>query len=59
MANLAGVPGEFRFTIEVKRKDTGKVEKYDLIGHVKPGTPIEEVKQVLADAGIPMQMKEG
>lgn len=31
---LAGQIGELRFTVEVTRKDTGKVETYDLIGKV-------------------------
>lgn len=32
MINIRGLPGEFRFTVEVTRKDTGKVETYELIG---------------------------
>lgn len=34
MPDLKGGLGELRFTIEVKRKDTGKVETYDMIGKV-------------------------
>lgn len=34
MSNLQGQKGELHFTIEIKRKATGKIEKYDLIGHV-------------------------
>lgn len=33
-SNLGGQPGELRFTIEVKRKATGKVETFELIGKV-------------------------
>lgn len=36
MVDLQGRPGELRFTIEVKRKATGKTETYELTG-----TPIE------------------
>lgn len=34
MSELNGQPGELRFTVEVKRKATGKVETYELIGKV-------------------------
>jgi hypothetical protein len=32
MSNLQGQGGELRFTVEVKRAATGKVERYELIG---------------------------
>jgi hypothetical protein len=32
MAELQGKAGELRFTVEVKRKATGKVEIFELIG---------------------------
>lgn len=32
---LVGKPGELRFTIEVKRAATGKVETYEMIGKVE------------------------
>jgi hypothetical protein len=32
--NLSGQPGELRFTIEVTRKVTGKVETYEMIGRI-------------------------
>jgi hypothetical protein len=34
MAELNGQGGELRFSIEIKRKATGKTEKYELIGKV-------------------------
>lgn len=34
MAELAGETGELRLGIEIRRKATGKVEKYDLVGKV-------------------------
>lgn len=34
MIELNGPPAEFRFTIQITRKATGKIESYDLIGHV-------------------------
>ena len=34
MTTLKGQPGELRFTIEIKRKETGKVEQYELVGHL-------------------------
>lgn len=34
MSNLIGQSGELRLTVEVKRKETGKVEKFELIGYV-------------------------
>jgi hypothetical protein len=32
MINLGGQVGELRFTVEVTRKETGKVETYELVG---------------------------
>jgi hypothetical protein len=32
MVGLKGKGGELRFTVEVKRAATGKVERYELIG---------------------------
>ena len=43
MAELNGKPGELRFTVEVKRAATGKVETYELIGKVEGAEP--EAKQ--------------
>lgn len=38
MAELRGKSGELRFTVEVKRAATGKVETYELIGKVDHGS---------------------
>jgi hypothetical protein len=32
MAELCGKVGEVRMTVEITRKETGKVETYDIIG---------------------------
>ena len=32
MTALSGQMGELRFTVEIKRKNTGKVEQYELVG---------------------------
>lgn len=34
MSNLQGPPGELRFTVQITRKQTGKVEEVELIGHI-------------------------
>jgi hypothetical protein len=34
MINLSGQMGELRFSVEVKRADTGKVEQYELVGYL-------------------------
>jgi hypothetical protein len=34
---LKGKPGELRFTVEVKRAATGKVETYEMTGRVTDG----------------------
>lgn len=34
MVELNGQIGELTFTIEVKRKDTGKIDKFEVIGKV-------------------------
>ena len=39
MSSLQGKPGELRFTIEVKRAATGKVETYDMIGKIDGRNP--------------------
>ena len=41
--NLQGQPGELRMTIEIKRKETGKVETFELVGHADP----EQLQQIL------------
>jgi hypothetical protein len=35
MAQLQGKPGELRFTVEIKRAATGKVETFEMIGRVQ------------------------
>ena len=32
MSELQGQVGELRFTVEVKRKETGKTETYEMVG---------------------------
>jgi hypothetical protein len=32
MANLSGDVGELRFTLQITRKETGKVEEVELVG---------------------------
>lgn len=44
MVNLAPEPGEFRFTVEVKRAATGKVEVFEMVGHADP----ERLQEILA-----------
>lgn len=34
MSSLMGQVGEVTFTVEIKRKDTGKIDKFNLIGQV-------------------------
>lgn len=34
MAELKGLPGELRFTVEIKRAATGKTETYEMVGTV-------------------------
>jgi hypothetical protein len=40
--NLVGPTGELRFTIEIKRKETGKVEQFELVGQVTD----EQLKEI-------------
>lgn len=42
MADLSGTPGEIRMTLQIMRKETGKVETVELIGHVLPDEPEKE-----------------
>ncbi len=32
MNELKGAVGELRFTVEIKRKDTGKVDTFEMVG---------------------------
>lgn len=34
MIELGGQPGELRFTLQITRKDTGKVEEVELVGYL-------------------------
>lgn len=34
MANLSGDVGELRFTLQITRKETGKVEEVELVGRL-------------------------
>ena len=44
MSDLTGVPGELRFTLTIKRKATGAIETYDMIGRVTPGDEQKEME---------------
>ena len=48
MANdLVTKPAEVSFTLTITRKETGKVETYDMVGHVIPELPPEtETKEI-------------
>jgi hypothetical protein len=37
MSKLNGKVGELRFTIQVKRAETGKVEEYEMVGVIDHG----------------------
>ena len=48
MIELTGEKAELRFTLEIKRAATGKVETYEMVGHADP----EELQKLLgADNG--------
>ena len=34
MSSLLGQVGELTFSVEIKRKETGKIDKFDLVGKV-------------------------
>ena len=40
MSELTGQTGELRFTIQITRKETGKVEEYELIGKIDGGNTL-------------------
>lgn len=46
---MKGQPGELRATIHVTRKDTGKVETFELVGHSDP----EKLAEILANERKP------
>jgi hypothetical protein len=45
MADLQGKVGEVRMTIQVTRKETGKVEQFDLVGYLNE----EQLKEIQND----------
>lgn len=49
MPDLNGAVGELRMTLEVTRKETGKVEQVEMIGFVNE----EQLKQLQADGVLP------
>ncbi len=42
MIQLQGQPGELRFTVQITRKESGKVEEVELVGKITP-EQIEEL----------------
>jgi hypothetical protein len=53
MASLTGQAGELQFSIEIKRKETGKVEMYNFVGVVT-----EEQLKGLQDGGNALDSSE-
>ena len=49
MADLQGNVGEVTLTLQVTRKETGKVETIEMVGFVNP----EQLKQLQADGTLP------
>lgn len=45
MPELNGVPGELRFTLEIRRADTGKVEKVEMVGRLMPEDKPDDLKE--------------
>lgn len=45
MNDLVSAPGELHFTVQVTRKDTGKVETFEMVGKVLP-EPVEQKEVV-------------
>ena len=41
---LQGQPAEICFTLEVTRAETGKVEVFEMVGHVEPLEPEKETE---------------
>jgi hypothetical protein len=48
---LKGAVGELHMKVHVTRKDTGKVEDYDVVGFVNP----EQLKQLQDEGILPKQ----
>lgn len=45
MADLTSQPAELHFTIEITRKDTGKVDVVEMVGHVIPNPENEDKEE--------------
>lgn len=50
MTDLVGQPGELRLTLSIKRKSTGKVETYEVVGHSDP-EKLKEIVKEQSDGG--------
>lgn len=50
--NLGGEVGELRFTLEIKRKETGKVETVEMVGFLN-----EEDLKKLQEQGIQVKQE--
>lgn len=53
MANLNGQAGELRFTVQITRKETGKVEEVELVGKLTD----EQLKE-LTNGSDPLDSSE-
>ena len=51
--DLRGQPGELRMTVQVMRKETGKVETYELMGRATPeqDAALKEITKEVPDGG--------
>ena len=49
MANLSTQPAELRFTVEIKRAETGKTETVEMVGHIKPGDFDQSHDQIMSN----------
>ena len=45
MTQLKGQKGELGFTVTIKRKDTGKEETYQMVGHVTDDESHKQLKE--------------
>lgn len=46
MIALQSNPAELRFTLEVTRKATGKVETFEMVGHAAPANDQQDVEEL-------------
>jgi hypothetical protein len=59
MSEIKGQMGELRATIHITRAATGKVETYELVGHVEPEMPCDPPEPLCETTAMQWPLPKG